>query len=179
MPTCKTCGKSVGIFTSQCDACKQQEVDAQRLAADSAAAKAQHDLDEKRVAYVEACRRRIEATMASSRPAYLFEFAYVPVDSTVQGVAVGTFNMQEVRELGWDGWDLVAVIPKTEGHGLSNTAGGSNSSWGGGMGGNVVGVYAVLRYSLTQRDSAEAAEVLDAYLMRDVDRSLGRTAPPH
>jgi hypothetical protein len=68
---------------------------------------------------------------------------------------------------GMDGWNVIGVVPRTTGIGLSNSSIGSTmgTSWGAGLGGNVIGVYLLLNREVTDNDdiSALALEVAKSF----------------
>jgi hypothetical protein len=79
-----------------------------------------------------------------------FDCIYVPVDSVVDGEQLAPFfDISELQDRGIGGWDIAGVIPRTLGVSLKNeTIGditGYATSYGGGIGGNVVGVHILLR----------------------------------
>jgi hypothetical protein len=65
------------------------------------------------------------------------------------------FDIDQLQELGVRGWEIVAVVPRTVGIGLRNVLLGSadGENWGGGIGGNVMGVYVLLKLEITANDN--------------------------
>jgi len=77
---------------------------------------------------------------------------YLPIDAQIETVTTAdTFDVEPLNVYGASGWRLVSFVPKTVGIGLTNEANNltSTKSWGGGIGGNVIGVYAVLELVVT------------------------------
>lgn len=102
----------------------------------------------------------------------LFRWIYVQVDSLVTDNPIGTFDITELQAAGLEGWDVVAVIPKTLGVGLTNIS-TSGNSWGAGVGGNVMGVYIILSKELydldSERNVADAKRVVSSLIAKGVD----------
>jgi hypothetical protein len=77
----------------------------------------------------------------------MYSSIYLEVDSLSDGQQLGTFSIASLQAAGLQGWKVIATVPRTAGIGLANTqTSGFNTStvWGGGMGGNVIGVYLIL-----------------------------------
>lgn len=92
--------------------------------------------------------------------AFAYESLYIPVDSAITGDSLGQFDITSLQHWGALGWQVVAVIPRTVGVGLTNNTGVVGSSaWGGGIGGNVAGVHVILSRRITSM-SDEAVEDL-------------------
>lgn len=109
--------------------------------------------------------RRVE----SGQKAYLYEDVYLPVDSIInENPVCSFFDISILRTFGLDGWDVVAVIPRTIGVGLTNVSVGSATghTWGGGIGGNVVGVHIVLRKEIFFGEKTD----LDPQLLSFLDK---------
>lgn len=113
-------------------------------------------------------QRALERIASGNNP-NLFQWMYIQVDSVVDESTVGEFDITDLQVAGLDGWDIVAVIPKTLGMALKNYSSGSTfgESWGGGMGGNILGVYVILSKEvkdlddpLTQRESERIVQSL-------------------
>lgn len=102
----------------------------------------------------------------------LFRWIYIQVDSLVTDDPIGTFDITELQAAGLEGWDVVAVIPKTLGIGLTNISTAGNS-WGAGIGGNVMGVYIILSKELynldSERNVADARRVVSSLIAKGVD----------
>jgi hypothetical protein len=95
-------------------------------------------------------RERLE----SGIPVTIFESLYLAVDSVIDGVRMADdLELRELRRRGLEGWEVVGVIPRTAGVALNNQdMSGMLKSYGGGMGGNVVGVHVLLRRAVTSGD---------------------------
>lgn len=97
----------------------------------------------------------LRSQMASGRPVFLYDSVYLPVDSVVNnGGLADDFNLSVVRLLGLQGWEIVQTVPKTLGVALTNISIGSSTgeTWGAGMGGNVAGVYLILKKQVLPLD---------------------------
>lgn len=95
--------------------------------------------------------------LTSGKPVSLYCTRYLPVDSILleEPQFSQNFNIDPLVVLGLSGWEVVGTAPKTLGIGLKNsefsvgsTVGGG-TTWGAGIGGNVIGIHVMLRKSLT------------------------------
>lgn len=91
-------------------------------------------------------KRTAEAQLAAGKPLFVYETIYLPVDSILNGTLMGGFKIESLQVAGLVGWQVVTVIPRTSGIGLTNTSYGSSSgeTWGAGIGGSVIGVHVLL-----------------------------------
>lgn len=77
---------------------------------------------------------------------FIYDKIYLPVNSIINKEEfTETFDTSTLETLGLQGWDIVAVVPRTVGVALTNTSGLVTSAWGGGIGGNIIGVYIILK----------------------------------
>lgn len=169
MAACKTCGKDAGRLRTQCEDCRWREsLRAQEEVAQAVDAYRRQD-EERRREHAAAQWELIETTLKLGRPAYLYQAIYIPVDSTVNEEPVGVFDITDLQGLGYEGWEIVATIPKTLGLGLANSSFGSTmgTTWGGGMGGNVVGVYVLMKFPVTASSVDALRSEVDDFLMGD------------
>jgi multidrug efflux pump subunit AcrA (membrane-fusion protein) len=174
------------IFASFCDDCNaqiQKEQEA-RIAEEKrqeevsrqarAAAESQKLAELQRVRH-EAITNRITALhtqVADGQRLFLYETLYLPVDSVVleENIAPG-FDLGALRELGLAGWEVVGVVPRTIGVALTNktTELLGTVSYGGGVGGNVLGVHLLLRKEMTRATpesfSRELAPFVDTHAL--------------
>lgn len=178
MGRCENCGKNIGLLsTGLCNTCKQ---DAEREAKERA-----DEEEQKRIEHNQqvAEQKRVEREQGLSRIAnskltaikkqiddgnsiILFNEVYLPVDSkVVKENVVDQFSLGTLRRYGINGWDVVAVIPRTSGVALTNVSLGASSgqTWGAGVGGNIIGVYLVLKKELTHKN-CPSDEVLQHYI---------------
>lgn len=97
-------------------------------------------------------RERLEG----GRPAFLYEKVFLPVDSEILDKQfTGEFDVGIIRRLGLLGWEVIQAVPKTKGIGLENVGTQTTifgSMWAGGVGGNVMGVYIILKKPLSAVD---------------------------
>ncbi len=161
MAKCNTCGTEISFFNfdRECDSCAEIRVDQLRAEQieqaflDEANAKliAEHAELSKNT-WIEQQVAEFTGKLSNDVPIYLFQRIYCPVDSRVhdEDLADG-FYLEDMEELGADGWQIVGIVPRTIGVGLKNTSYGNTSgtTWGAGMGGNVAGVYVLLQLNVT------------------------------
>lgn len=106
-------------------------------------------------------KKLMRVRLEAGKPVFLYDSIYVPVDSMLLDKPMNDgFDISKVRELGLAGWDVVQVIPRTIGIGLENTSSGSTTveTWGGGSGGNVAGVYLVIKKSISIEEITDATD---------------------
>jgi len=82
-------------------------------------------------------------------PVYEFKKIYIPVDSVHEGEKlVESFDISPLQELGKSGWDIVTVVPRTFSQTFCTEGDASfpkNLVFGAACGGNIMGVYFILR----------------------------------
>lgn len=100
----------------------------------------------------------LRQTVSNGRTGFLYRSVYVAVDSTVNEELTGQFDITELQVLGLDGWEIVAVIPRTLGVALENSSlrPTFGRTWGAGLGGNVAGVHVLLRLAIDQAGLEDA-----------------------
>jgi hypothetical protein len=167
MAACRTCGRDAGRLRTQCTDCREREkqraaeAERQALEADERAE------EERRRSIADELWGDIQSTLDQGRLAYLYRSVYVPVDSILQDEVLGTFDIEELQRLGLEGWEIVAVVPRTAGISLENYTGLTTQAWGGGIGGNVMGVHVLLRYAVTPEGLEASRDDIDDFLMED------------
>lgn len=97
--------------------------------------------------------------LSNDAPIYLFQRIYCPVNSRVHDEDLADdFQLGAVEKLGAAGWQIVGIVPRTVGIGLKNRrfyffgikfVEQIGAIWGGGIGGNVAGVYVLLQLNVT------------------------------
>jgi hypothetical protein len=96
-------------------------------------------------------KRRLEG----GKPVFLYDSLFVPVDSILDEEHLANeFSVGKLRSLGLLGWDVVQAAPKTIGIGLKNMGTDTlfSEKWGGGIGGNVLGVHLIIQKALSASD---------------------------
>lgn len=155
---------------------KEEERRAQQEAAALARQREQERLEaaknlrqQKITQYLEDFHGTVRRTVTERGEAVLHREIYVPVDAQMNqfGPASG-LDLQELNLLGAQGWAIEAVIPRTyggfESYKISKTTAYGVSGWGKdehkvGLGGHIVGVYALLSFSVTSAN-VDACESL-------------------
>jgi hypothetical protein len=126
------------------------------------------ELERKNLALATA--KGLKRRIAAGDAVYLHESIYLPVDSRVVDEEVcRRFSIEPLSRLGIEGWEVVGIVPRTVGVGLTNRSVGSTmgESWGAGVGGNVVGVHVLLRLKATPSNCSD--RMLFDYAMRHLD----------
>jgi hypothetical protein len=181
MASCSRCGVQIGMFQKFCSDCKklnEQEVSVRRSLAEERRREEQQRLTEEktRAEYERKLEleRRIESKVISliesnkaDQRIFIYKSVHLPVDSIVMNNPLSDFfDISPIHELGLLGWDIVQSVPRTMGMGLTNESVGSTfgNSWGGGLGGNVIGVYLLLKKELCFKTNNDSYEELREYV---------------
>ena len=114
----------------------------------------------------------LRARLESGKSAFLYQSLFVPVDSILNDEHLADeFDLAALRRLGLLGWDVVQAVPRTIGIGLQNRGTDTwlSEAWGGGIGGNVMGVHIILKKTLSASDitdnpADETGEFIRAHL---------------
>jgi hypothetical protein len=100
---------------------------------------------------------------------FLPESPYIPGDSVVAEQRLADdFAVNHLRSLGWYGWRVVGIAPKTVGIGLTNSSIGASTgqTWGAGLGGNVAGVYVLLEIDVRPAQAESLRPTIQEHLER-------------
>ena len=168
MANCSTCGTSTGIMgPKECASCRdkreaQESATSERQRA-AEVAEARQELLAIRQEIFDDEYEQVAATVAGGADAYLYRSVYVAVDSIHDEQEIADeFDIEPVRMLGRMGWEAVSVVPRTLGTSLQNISIGASSgrTYGGGIGGTVVGVHVLLRYRITLANLSAAIGIL-------------------
>lgn len=146
--------------------------EAQRAAADAQRAAAE-ERSRQTVVKVLEVKKHLSERIAAGQSVYIYHKEYLPVDSVLLDEPIHPeFDIAVLRRLGLAGWEVIQVIPKTIGIGLENASIGSTTgvTWGGGCGGNVAGVYVLLKKLLRTED---IRPVTDDALAKYIYENLG------
>jgi len=161
MGACKSCGEKAGLGKDQCTDCRNKAESAQRQAAREAqeaqmrreqqeAAEAARALEERTQAYVEEMIGHIRRALAEGLHPSLLTVETLATTYALNGAMQGAApDLTKVSVYAANGWEIVSIIPQTEGTGLTNRMGNGNTVWAAGIGGMVTGVYVILRLTLT------------------------------
>lgn len=158
--------KAKGVYPYKCERDKASErAEAERTRAIDEedrqrreAAERERHIRQQVAGIIAAMRNRLEA----GQPVFLYDTVYIPVDSILLDKPLNEgFDIPELRSLGAMGWEVMQVIPRTIGIGLENMSIGSTTgkTWGGGSGGNVVGVRIIIKKSLSLADINDETNV--------------------
>jgi hypothetical protein len=178
MNTCGDCGAELYESRKYCGKCgssriidkssERQSAQEAEMAKRLAEAEEKREREARQLAQIQAeaeasfkdWELRARARIAMGEKPQLFTWLYQPVDSIVENYRTEEFGIADLQEFGLGGWKLVSVVPRTVGIGLKNTSMGSTfgESWGGGVGGNVIGVYFILQKEILDLDSPSDRE---------------------
>jgi uncharacterized Zn finger protein (UPF0148 family) len=109
----------------------------------------------------------IKKKLENGKDIYMYKSAYIPVDSIIlKEVVAATFDISTLQAFGLEGWEVVGVVPRTVGSGLENVSMGrtSGQTWGGGMGGNVVGVHILMKKKINLGENDLELQIRDYIL---------------
>jgi len=110
--------------------------------------------------YADAAMARIELTLSEGRTPAVYRSVLMATDYSFMSQVGGTRpDVLPLAELGWDGWEIVGIVPRTTGIALTNLAGGQ-SFYGGGVGGLTDGAYLLMRLPVTEALFASRREYL-------------------
>jgi hypothetical protein len=119
----------------------------------------------------------LRARLESGKPVFLFDSVYVPVDSKLlDDEFADEFNVSLLRKLGLLGWDVVQVVPRTIGIGLQNRGTDTwlSEAWGGGVGGNVMGVHIIIKKTVSASDfTDDPADEVGNFIRNHLEDFLG------
>lgn len=160
------------MFSSECGSCKSAR-QAQELAQrEQMAETARREQEVAAAELAESIRQTVDALVEQAQSGaaiYLHESVYLPVDSVVTGETLAQgFDLQQLRSLGWAGWRIAGIVPKTVGIGLTNRSIGASTgeTWGAGLGGNVAGVYVLLELAVTPSQAEALRPTVQAHVER-------------
>lgn len=155
---CPACSRTAHQIRSLTPA-QRAQADAERLARlATEEERARHSDKELREAhqqaqdvFVDGALKRLERSLREGRSPCLFRVAALDSQYSIFGQVGGSpFSSRVLDELGWDGWEVVGVVPRTTGIPLTNSIGRA-SSYGGGIGGIVDGAHLLLRFPVTEQ----------------------------
>lgn len=151
MGVCEKCGKNIGILeilnststeadSNLCRGCYKasiKDLENQKLEEERHQRFKELNLNE-----------LIRKKLASSGKMVLYKKIYIPVDSTINAEKLAeSFDISLVQEVAINDWEIVSTVSKTKGI-LHRVAGGE--AWG--IGGNIEGVYFIMRKEITAAD---------------------------
>lgn len=128
--------------------------------------------------YANAAMTRIERTLSEGRTPAIYRSVLMATDYSFMSQLGGARpDVLPLAELGWDGWEIVGIVPRTTGIALTNLSGGQ-SFYGGGVGGLTDGAYVLMRLPITAVLLAERREYLIMVLRSMHDGRGGVSSPP-
>jgi len=192
MADCVKCGSKAGMGKKMCVACTTKEAE-ERAQQEAQQRQRQRELEEQRNRQAQEAKEKrwqeflrdriasIEATLAQGVTPYLYEILTVDGLSyfhdspnpnswwnfKTQTRNVGTVtDAARLQQLGWNGWEVVGVIPITFGGSQYNNVGG-NTVHAAAYGGLVVGAQLLLRLPISERFLKESQQVVIDQLAKE------------
>lgn len=181
MDKCIRCGKPLGLlsglFSNYCESCKNiiaQEKKSEQIRIEREKNEKQRRQFEQFTNYkVNLAKKTVQLIknrINDGEVLFFYRSVYLPVDSVVVAESVTSeFSIAGLSRLGFDGWDIVGTVPRTIGIGLTNVSYGSSSgtTWGAGVGGNIVGVHVLLK-----KEASTDHEVSDDFLEKYIEENI-------
>jgi hypothetical protein len=137
----------------------------------------QAELEKLTIQKIVQVKSMLRARLESGKPVFLFDSVYVPVDSKLlDDEFADEFNVSLLRKLGLLGWDVVQVVPRTIGIGLQNRGTDTwlSEAWGGGVGGNVMGVHIIIKKTVSASDfTDDPADEVGNFIRNHLEDFLG------
>jgi hypothetical protein len=132
--------------------------------------------------FVETFVERVEETVNSGTPVSLFRDVYIPVDAQMNafGPPAG-LDLVTINDLGSNGWRILGVVPRTYGgfrsYKISKTTAYGVSGWGKdehqvGLGGHIVGVYALVEFTVSLANLATSRSVIESVAQESLPENL-------
>lgn len=170
MSQCRTCGNKAGAFKNQCSDCESGRIPQQIQAAYS-------EWSAGREAFVaESWSTMVNALRRGHTPS-LLRVVPVATAADVDGAVVGSESFALLHVALLQGWEVLAVIPRTSAFALRNVNTalvGAGTEYGGGLGGNVTGAYFVLGMRVTTESIEQESQLIRSTLEAQYDKE----APP-
>ncbi len=173
MGLCANCGKQTGFGVRLCPTCDSGRANGDPLA---------DQRQQQRARVAEGKAREVQGlldTVLERVERYgqvsLFRSVYIEVDSVIgEEQLTKQVDIAPLQALGLSGWEIVTCIPRTMGIELKNISIGSTSgrTYGGGMGGNVVGVHVLMQRIVRKPVAQEMHEELKAVLGENLPTRL-------
>lgn len=121
-------------------------------------------------------KKKISSRIEAGQEVFFYEKLYLPVDSEIiddyPKIIGGTFDIKSLVEKGLQGWKVVSIIPRTTGITLKNTTMVAHTvSWGGGVGGNITGVYVILEKKFS-KENPPPESFLNSYIEKNISYFL-------
>ena len=164
MAACSFCGNKAGMLRDVCDTCQQTQRELQAAAAEKSRAENAERFERETQEKLENWAGRTAEYLTSGGKAFVYKYVYLQVDSVVTNDNIGTWDMSALQSAGLAGWQVLSVIPRTIGIGLTNVSygtSGGGETWGAGIGGNVAGVYVLLGKEIDSLEGAAGGEVIE------------------
>lgn len=163
---------------------ERYEAEARAVMAEAQVIKAQHLAKEKQEVeeFISNFKLNVQSTVQSGTPVSLFKDVYIPVDAQMNqfGPPSG-LDLEPINALGAQGWTLQGLIPRTyggfESYKITKTTAYGVSGFGKdehkvGLGGHVVGVYALMTFTVTQLNLDTSGPLIDEAAKKLIPGSL-------
>ncbi len=147
-----------------CDTCQQTQRELQAAAAEKSRAENAERFERETQEKLENWAGRTAEYLTTGGKAYVYKYVYLQVDSVVTNDNIGTWDMSALQSAGLAGWQVLSVIPRTIGIGLTNVSygtSGGGETWGAGIGGNVAGAYVLLAKEIGSLDGVAGEEIIE------------------
>lgn len=186
MFNCISCGKNMGFLPKSvtCDTCRLAKKTApERKQTEERAEAERYQKEQRQLALVKFNKHKdsllvtkleeIRTRTQNGEKIFLYDNIYVPVDSIVNKQTLNDeFSISIICRAGLQGWEVIGIVPRTIGVGLTNSSIGSTfgETWGAGLGGNVMGVHVMLKKELSSQNTTD--DFLLEYIGHNIDAFL-------
>lgn len=150
MANCMKCGEfTFSALANECNNCKKKRLEKE---------------SQRRILTMEEMYDEIVSAVRNGEVRYIYDAVYVEVDSILMK-EFGVFDIRALATMGWLGWKIEAVVPRTLGIALENENLQTKlNTFGGGVGGHILGVHVLISLELRQ----DNLEKLDAELRNNL-----------
>ena len=173
MFSCTECGKKLGFkrafidLETLCVECSQESQIAIREEEETKNKQIQEEREKRIEELLIEKVEKMKKDLSEGKELFLYKTVYIPVDSILLTESLAeSFNISIIQELGFEGWEVISIVPKTIEVALENISIGhtSGQTWGAGMGGNVAGVHVLLKKNLSIMDNMIDKEIKEYVL---------------
>lgn len=186
---CISCGDKAGVGRRECRACQASREAKQRAESAERARQVQdqarqaqeaqaRELAVRTQTFIDGCLEQMEQAHAMGLVPSLIQYRSVSTTFSIQSEVRGEPpNFAAYLSDLSLGWEIVGIVPHTEGVALFNRTGNGNSIYAGGFGGIVSGAYVILRLNVTPEFLSQGRAYIEAVLRAQYEDGTSAIAP--